>query len=85
MFSAHKYRLLYALIAFSALFAAGCASDNDRVDLAAELEIWDCRGDQPRRISGNQTPLDPSDRSDPLIPRFSGITLPNDENAIPAP
>ena len=85
MFSAHKYCLFYPLIAFSALFAAGCASDNDRVGLATEVEIWDCRGDQPRRISGNQTPLDPADCSDPLIPRFGGIVLPNDENALSAP
>lgn len=61
----------YAAAAAAALLCAGCAAKNEPP--TTTLEVWDCRGDRPKRLSGN---------GDPLTPHFTGMELPNNGRYI---
>ncbi|MBO4491065.1 MAG: hypothetical protein J5944_06870 [Lentisphaeria bacterium] len=65
-------RLSFLLFAFAALGCTGCASSDPGSEktISMSLDVWDCRGDCPRRV----TP----DDSDPLFPHFSGLEFPQD-------
>jgi len=63
----------YAAIAVAISFGAGCASRSEPPSTA--LEVWDCRGDRPKRLSGG----------DVMAPRFAGMELPRDGKIVDDP
>ena len=70
-------RLSLLLFAFAALGCMGCASSDDPGSekmISASIDVWDCRGDRPRRV----TP----DANDPLSPHFSGLEFPQDGTGL---
>ena len=67
----------YLLVILLVLLTAGCASNPKPPEQPFKIEIWDCRGDKPRRVEE----VDHSKGSDPLIPHFSAPVIPD----IPPP
>ena len=64
------------LFAASVFFCSGCAEKEGLVSYS-QFEIWDCRGERPRRImSSDSTSADSRFSKDPLIPHFTGLKAP---------
>ena len=58
------------------LCCSGCATVTEK-SVSTRFEIWDCRGEQPRRIAESDSPsLPPLFADDPLIPPFGAPKLP---------
>ena len=71
-------RLAYSLIAASILLCAGCASSDTTQKPLFELEIWDCRGDKPRRINEYEASSNDLCRPNfgrPIIPQASSLPV----------
>jgi len=70
-----RCRLPFLLSVLAALGCAGCASDPVvEKPISASIDVWDCRGNRPRRL----TPAD----NDPLFPRVSGLALPQNGKGL---
>ena len=69
-------RFAYPLLAASTLLCAGCASPDAPETPVFELEIWDCRGDKPRRIDERS-----HDAGDALVPHFAAPVVSEENSA----
>ncbi len=64
------------LLAFSLFFCSGCTEKEGLVS-HSQFEIWDCRGERPRRIVGSDSSTpDTFFSADPILPHFSGLKAP---------
>ena len=72
------YRLPFLLLIFAALGCTGCASSDPVVvekPISTSIDVWDCRGDRPRRVT-------PEDENDPLSPHVTGLALPENGKGL---
>jgi len=69
-------RLPFLLLAFAPLACTGCASSEPVVEkpLSTSLDVWDCRGEHPRRVT--------QDDKDPLCPHVSSFVFPQDGKGL---
>ena len=76
-----EIRHIHLLIALGALLGAGCASEPEPEIHFPTLEIWDCRGDRPRRLNRSEV-TSPEAGRDPFLPCFQEI-VPSADGAMP--
>lgn len=68
--------IFLTLFASSIFFCSGCTEKEGLVS-HSQFEIWDCRGERPRRIMSSDSPsADTFFSNDPMVPHFSGLKLP---------
>lgn len=70
------HRLPLLLPVFAALSCAGCASSESAPEkpISMSIDVWDCRGEHPRRIT--------QDDKDPLYPHVSSLVFPQNGKGL---
>lgn len=64
---------LFAALVF---FCSGCTAKEGLVSYS-RFEVWDCRGERPRRIMSSDSPsAETFFSNDPMVPHFSGLKAP---------